>query len=67
MNPIWIVEEFCIVTSFEAVIREFQQRRIEKEIHADQVKADRLRELMELASVADGELRQRRRRRKLQA
>lgn len=53
------------MTNFEAVIREFQRRRIEKEIYADQVKADRLRELMELASLADEELKQRRRRRKL--
>lgn len=52
------------MTNFEQVIREFQKKRVEKEIHADQIKEDRMRELMELASVADCEMKQRRRRRK---
>jgi hypothetical protein len=52
------------VTHFEAVIREFQKRRVEKEIYADQVREERFRELMELACDADQQLRQRRRRRK---
>ena len=52
------------MTQFEDVIREFQKRRIEKEIYADQVREERFRELLELASDADQQLRQRRRRRK---
>lgn len=52
------------MTTFEQVIREFHQRRIEKEIYADQIKEDRLRHLQELAQIADCELKQRRRRSK---
>jgi hypothetical protein len=52
------------MTTFEQVIREFHQRRVEKEIYADQIKEDRLRNLQELAQIADCELKQRRRRSK---
>ncbi|PKL75667.1 MAG: hypothetical protein CVV27_14195 [Candidatus Melainabacteria bacterium HGW-Melainabacteria-1] len=49
------------MSQFDIVIKEFQQRRLEKEIVSQQVKHERLQQLRELAQVADIEMRQRKR------
>lgn len=50
------------MTTFDDVIREFHKKRLEREIYAVQVRQERTRQLQEMASLADTELRQRRRR-----
>lgn len=52
------------MSQFDHVIREFQQRRLEKEISAQQAKHERLQQLRELAHIADMEMRQRKSRKR---
>jgi len=49
-----------VMSQFDQVIHEFQQRRIEKEIKAQKVKFERMQQLQEMADLADMEMRQRR-------
>lgn len=47
------------MSQFDDVIREFQQRRLEKELSTQQVRYERLQQLREMAHIADMEMRQR--------
>lgn len=51
-------------TNFEDVIKEFQKKRLEIEMNAAKIREDRFQTLQEMASLADSELKQRRRRRR---
>lgn len=48
------------MSHFDNIIQEFQQKRIERELKAQQVKYERLQQLQEMAELADLEMRQRR-------
>lgn len=48
------------MSQFDQVIREFQQKRVEKEIYSSRVRQERREQLQELADLADIEMRQRR-------
>lgn len=47
------------MSQFDNVIREFQQRRLEKELSTQQIRYERLQQLREMAHIADMEMRQR--------
>lgn len=47
------------MSQFDQVIREFQHKRLEKEITSQQARHERLQQLRELAHIADVEMRQR--------
>ncbi|HEY9844457.1 MAG: hypothetical protein ACAI44_01970 [Candidatus Sericytochromatia bacterium] len=47
------------MSQFDRVIREFQQRRLEKELSTQQARHERLQQLREMAHIADMEMRQR--------
>lgn len=47
------------MSQFDDVIREFQQRRLEKELSTQQIRYERLQQLREMAHIADMEMRQR--------
>lgn len=51
-------------SQFDKVIREFQQRRLEKELVTQQVRYERLQQLREAAHIADMEMRQRKARKR---
>lgn len=52
------------MSHFENVIREFQHKRLEKEIISQQVRHERLEQLREMAHIADMEMRQRKSRKR---
>lgn len=52
------------MSQFDDVIREFQQRRLEKELTTQQIRYERLQQLREMAHVADMEMRRRKSRKR---
>lgn len=52
-----------MASHFDRVIQEFHEKRLDKEIYAQQVRYERMQELKELAASADQETRKRRVRR----
>lgn len=50
------------MSQFDQVIQQFQQKRLERDIYAYQVKRERMDALQDLADLADMEMRKRRRR-----
>lgn len=55
------------MTTYEDVIREFQKRRLERDILAVRVKEERMKKLHQLAVVADIEMKQLRKQQRLLA
>lgn len=55
------------MTTFDDVIREFQKRRIEKEIESDRVKNARMSKLQDLARMADQQMMKKRGRKRKNA
>ena len=49
-----------MASHFDRVVQEFHEKRLHKEIYAQQVRFDRLQELKALAETADKEMRKRR-------
>lgn len=51
------------MSQFDRVIHEFHQKRLEKDLTAQQVRQERMDQLREMAHIADMEMRQRKTRR----
>lgn len=49
-----------MASNFDRVVQEFHEKRFDKEIHAQRIRLERMRELKELAENADQEMRKRR-------
>lgn len=49
-----------MTSNFDRVVQEFNEKRFDKELYAQRVRIERMRELKELAENADQEMRKRR-------
>lgn len=48
-----------MASNFDRVVQEFHEKRFDKELYAQRVRLERMRELKELAENADQEMRKR--------